>query len=199
MKKLFLLITCLVVGSLVLFSCGGSKSAKVDNKALAEEFENAPSWVLDGGGSMEGGMAAVGSAAIGDAGMNFARTEALANGRDELARQLGVKVKNMVKNFTQTTGIGDSETVDKVSSQVSKQVTSETLTGSRQKESWISPSATYYVLVVVDPEIVKESVKNSIQTSLKNEQALWQQFQAKKAYDELDKEIEKEFGDFKGQ
>lgn len=198
MKKMLLLMVCLVLGSFVLFSCS-SNTAKVDNEALSKEFENAPSWVLDGGGSMEGGMAAVGSAKIGSAGMNFARTEALANGRDELARQLGVKVKNMVKNFTQTTGIGDSETVDKVSSQVSKQVTNETLTGSRQKDSWISPSATFYALVVVDPEIVKESVKNSVQTSLKNEQALWQQFQAKKAYDELDKEIEKEFGDYKTQ
>jgi len=154
---------------------------------------------MDGGGSMEGGMAAVGSAKIGNAGMNFARTEALANGRDELARQMSVKVKNMVKNFTQSTGIGDDETVDKVSSQVSKQVANQTLNGSRQKDSWISPSSTLYVLVAVDPAIVKESIKNAVQTSFKNEQALWQQFQAKKAYDELDKEIDKEFGDFKTQ
>lgn len=195
MKKMALSIVCIVLGLVFLFSCGG-KTAKIDNKALSEEFENAPSWVLDGGGS-EGGMAAVGSAPIGNAGMNFAMTEALANGRDELARQMSVKVKNMVKNFAQTTGIGDSETVDKVSAQVSKQVTNQTLNGSRQKDSWISPSSTLYVLVGVDPEIVKESIKNSIQTSFKSDQALWQQFQAKKAYDELDNEIEKEFGNFK--
>jgi len=198
MKKTVLSVICVMFGLMMLVSCSGNK-AKVDNKALSKEFENAPKWVLDGGGAMEGGMAAVGSAQIGKAGMNFARTEALANGRDELARQLSVKVKNMVKNFTQTTGIGDDETVDRVSSQVSKQVTNQTLNGSRQKDSWISPSSTYYVLVAVDPAILQESLKNSIQTSFKNEQALWQQFQAKKAYDELDNEIKKEFGDFKTQ
>ncbi len=197
MKKMLVSVVMLVGCAVALAGCGGSKTAKIDNKEIANEFANAPSWVLDGGGTMEGGVAAVGSAAIGKAGMNFARTEALANGRDELARQVSLKVKNMVKNFTQTTGIGDSETVDKVSSQVSKQVANQTINGSRQKDSWISPSSNLYVLVAVDSSIAKQAIKNAVQTSLKNEQALWQQFQAKKAYDELDKEIDKEFGDFK--
>ncbi len=197
MKKTLVSVIMLVGCAVALAGCGGSKTTKIDNKQIATEFANAPSWVLDGGGSMEGGIAAVGSAAVGKAGMNFARTEALANGRDELARQLSLKVKNMVKNFTQTTGLGDSETVDKVSSQVSKQVANQTINGSRQKDSWISPSANLYILVAVDSSIAKDAIKNAVQTSLRNEQALWQQFQAKKAYDDLDKEIEKEFGDFK--
>ena len=41
---------------------------------------------------------------------------------------------------------------------------------------------------------VAKAVKEQVQTSYKNEQALWQQFQAKKANEELDAEIEKEFG-----
>jgi len=148
---------------------------------------------------MEGGTAAVGSAKIGKAGINFARTEAMANGRNELARQVSVKVKNLVKNFTQTTGIGDSETVEKVSSEVSKHLSNETLIGSRQKEAWISPSSELYVLVVIDPAAIRHTIKDSVQTSLRNEQALWQMFQAKKAHEELEKEIEKEFGEFKNQ
>ena len=36
---------------------------------------------------------------------------------------------------------------------------------------------------------------NSVQTSPKNDQTLWQEFQAKKAHEELDDEIEKEFGE----
>jgi hypothetical protein len=62
---------------------------------------------------------------------------------------------------------------------------------------WISPSKDLYVLVFIDNETLKTSVKNSVQTSMKNEAALWQQFQAKKAYDDLEKEIEKEFGSYK--
>ena len=172
----------------MIAGCSTTPKAVPDSSELAD----APSWVLDGGGSIEGGSAAVGSARIGNAGMNFARTEALANARDELARQLSLKVKNMVKNFTQTTGIGDDETVDKVSSQVSKQVANQTLNGSKQKDTWISPSSNLYVLVVIDSSSLKNAIKNSVKTSFKNEQALWQQFQAKKGHDELDKEIEKE-------
>ena len=53
------------------------------------------------------------------------------------------------------------------------------------------------MLVVLDPATVAKAVQENVQTSLRNEQALWQQFQAKKAHDELDSEIEKEFGEFK--
>jgi len=192
MKKLFVLLTVLVFALVFIGGCASTPST-------VDEYEDAPSWVLDGGSSVEEGSAAVGSAKISKAGMNFTRTEALAYARDELAKQLGVKVKNMVKNFTQSTGIGDDETVDKVSSQVSTQVTKETISGSRQKDIWISPSKDLYVLVYIDSETLKASVKNSVQTSMKNEAALWQQFQAKKAYDDLDKEIEKEFGAYKNQ
>ncbi len=196
MKKVLLVMAAFVFGCVFIAGCGGG-SDNVANKELADEFKDAPAWVL--GGGMEGGNSAVGSAKVGNAGMNFYRTEAMAHARSELARQLGVKVKDLVKNFQQVTGIGDDETVDKVSSQVSKQVTSQVLTGSKQKDMWISPSKELYVLMAIDPDILKNMVRDSVQTSYKNEKALWQKFQAQKAHEELDKEIEKEFGEFKDQ
>ncbi|MBE9504319.1 MAG: LPP20 family lipoprotein [Proteobacteria bacterium] len=192
MKKALYSLIFIALTSLLLAGCGGPE--KIAEPVMADEFANAPKWVLDP--SMEGGLSAVGSAKLGKAGLQFTRTEALANGRDELARIMSVKVKNLVKNFTQTTGIGDAETVDKVASQVSKQVANQTLNGSKQKDLWISPSKELFVLVVLDPAAVAKAVQENVQTSLRNEQALWQQFQAKKAHDELDSEIEKEFGEF---
>ncbi len=196
MKKVLLVMIVFMFGCVFLAGCGGG-SGKIANKEMANEFKDAPAWVL--GGGVEGGNSAVGSARIGNAGMNFYRTEAMSQARSELARQLSLKVKDLVKNFQQVTGIGDDETVDKVSSQVSKQVASQVLTGSKQKDMWVAPSKELYVLVVIDPDVLKNSVKDSVQTSYKNEKALWQQFQSKKAHEELDKEIEKEFGDFKDQ
>ncbi|MFQ5561334.1 MAG: LPP20 family lipoprotein [Nitrospinota bacterium] len=193
--KRFLLYTCLVGFTVGFFGGCSSKTAQVDSDTLKGEFKNAPNWVLSS--DMEGGLSAVGSAKIGNAGMAFAKTEAMTLGRDEISRQMNVKVKSLVKNFTQVTGIGDDEVVDKVSSQVSKQVVKQVLSGSKQKNLWISPSNELYVLVVVDPSIIKETIKNSVATSYKNDEALWQQFQAKKAHEDLDKEIEKEFNDFK--
>lgn len=192
MKKFLLVLVVLGTLSLMLTGCGGKK----EPETLANPcFNGAPAWVIDP--SMEGGLTGLGSAKIGAAGMSFARTEAMAVARDEIARTMSVKVKNMFKNFTQQTGVGDDQTVDKVATNVSKQVASQTLAGSRAKNTWISPCNELYIHVVLDPESVQEAVKKQVQTSLRNEKALWQQFQAKKAHDELDKEIEKEFSSMK--
>ena len=195
MKKGICSIAMLMMVTVLMFGCASTPTLT----PAQSELENAPDWVKDGGSSIEGGSASTGNAKIGAAGMNFARTEALAAARDELARQISIKVKNMTKSFTQSIGNGDAETVDRVSTQVSKQVANQTLQGSKQRSTWISPLNNLYVLVVIDENSLKNAVKNSVQTSFKNEQALWQEFLAKKAHEELNKEVEKEFGDHKNQ
>ncbi|HIC96905.1 MAG TPA: hypothetical protein EYP11_00690 [Aquificaceae bacterium] len=190
MRKAILIPVAGIVSVSFLVSCG--------KKEVKTGFEGdpclrgAPAWVLnpEAGGSK---VASVGSARLGKAGLQFARTEALSNARDELARMIEIRVKNMVKNFMQVTGVGDAETVDRVSVQVSKQVAYQTIRGSKQVALWRSPCNELFVLVSVDPKMVKDFIKAQVETSLRNEQALWQLYQAKKAYQELDKEIEKEF------
>lgn len=190
MKKLLFL--SLIVLSFAIVGCG-SKTADTNVANANACLAGAPDWVLAGGA--EGGLSAVGAAAIGKAGVNFARTEALANGRDEIARVLGVKVNNMFKQFTQTTGVGDDQTVDKVSANVSKQVASQMISGSKQAGSWVSPCNELYILVAVDATLAQQAIKEQSLSSLRNEQALWQQFQAKKAQEELDNAIKAEFKD----
>lgn len=192
MKKI--LLPVFLVGILMLsFGCS-SKQVALDGSKLNACFSDAPTWVIAGGA--EGGVSAVGAAKISKAGFNFSRTEALANGRDEIARILAVKVNNMFKTFTQSTGIGDTETVDKVSANVSKQVASQMLSGSKQLNLWVAPSPCdeIYVLVGVDANMAQTAIKEQTMSSFKNEQALWQQFQAKKAQDELEAAVEAEFG-----
>lgn len=191
MKKVFPSIIIFLLCFTVAVGCS-KKASKIDNKALADEFKNAPEWVLDG--TKEGFFSSVGSATIGKSGIQFARTEAMAQGRSELSRQISLKVKDLVNNFTQQIGPGTDYTVDKLSKQISKQVTNETLNGSKQKDLWISPSSDLYVLVVIDPDIIKQSVRNHVMSSYRNDDAKWQQFQANNGSEELDKEIEKTFG-----
>ncbi len=191
MRKLITISVASLIGVSFLTSC-----AKKEKVATGFEedpcFKGAPQWVLNP--QVEGSkIAAVGSAKLGRAGFQFARTEALANARDELARMIEIRVKNMIKNFMQVTGVGDAETVDRVSVQVSKQVAYQTIRGSKQVAMWRSPCGELFVLVGVDPEMVKDFIKTQLETSLKNEQALWQMYQAKKAHEELEREIEKEF------
>lgn len=191
LKRLCILLIILAVAILPFTGCS-KKVKQVDNEALEEEFAHAPAWVLNG--HEEGTISAVGSAVIGKSGMQFAKTEALAHGRNELARQVSTKVKALVNNFVEQTGLGDDQLVDRFSKQVTKQVTNESLSGSRQKDLWISPSKELYVLVVMDPAAVKQTVKKQLTTTYRNDQARWQEFKAKNGEAELDKEIEKTFG-----
>ena len=189
-KRLITVAFCLMM-ALMIAACG-KQVKKVDNEALEKEFAHAPAWVLDG--YLDGEISGVGSARIGKGGIQFARTEALAKARDELARQVSVKVQSLVNNFVQQAGLGDEQMADAFSKQVTRQVTNETLAGSKQREMWISPSSDLYVIVVMDAATVKESVKKGVVSGLRQDDARWQEYQAKNADAELDKEIEKTFG-----
>lgn len=193
MKKKSMVMFGVSVLSVIVFA-GCASSPKDSTGKVQNELSNAPTWVKD-----PGALGAYGSAKVGKLGMEFARTEALASARRHLAVSMSTKVKALVKRFEQATGLGDQETQDRVSEQTSRELGNITLNGARQKDIWISPSGDVYAYVVIDESVAKDSIKNAVSTSYKNDQALWQQFQAKKANEELDKEIDKEFGNFKQQ
>ncbi|PLX69882.1 MAG: hypothetical protein C0603_02815 [Denitrovibrio sp.] len=185
MKKLILLLAAM---SLLMVGCIGGQA----KKELADPcFKDAPQWVINP--QVEGAIAATGSAKKSAGGMQFTRDAAMANARSEISRVLEVKVKTMMKDFTQVTGVGDAQTVDKVTSSVSKQVSSQVLQGTMQKDAWFSPCSELYVLVVLDPSKVAMETKKQVVSSMKKDDALWQQFQAQKAQKDLDAAVDKEF------
>lgn len=190
MLKTSLVYSIIVAIAVGIVGC----SSKVDSiaqapKEIKNELVDAPKWVLATQDNVKG-INAAGSARIGKAGMQFAITEAEANGRDQMARQIQIKVATMVKNFTQQTGVGDTQTVDKVVSNVSRQVTQQELIGTQRKDLWISPSGELWVLISMSDQSVS-AVRNAVKSSFKNDDALHQQVLAKQAQDELDKELEK--------
>jgi hypothetical protein len=151
----------------------------------------APDWVLIGGEADR--LRSVGAAQITKQGIQFARTKAMVNARDEMARMISVKVNNILKDFTQITGIGDDETVDRVTTSVAKQLASWAISGTTQRVMWQSPCNELYVQIAADPDAVKKFLKSSITASYRYDNALWQQFQSQKAQDELDAAIADEF------
>lgn len=149
----------------------------------------APEWAC-GNASPDGAIAAVGSAPLSKLGQNFSRREAMASARSNLAQQIQTLVKDKVELFTRATGVGGAEVADKVSTQVSKQVAKVTLNGSKQMKYWQNPSTQdIYVLVGVSESAMNQEVKNSVKSSFKNDDALWQQFQSKQALESLEKEF----------
>ena len=195
MKPIWLTLTVVSLTLVLALAGCGKTMKKIDNERLEEEYQHAPDWVLAQVDAET--FSAVGSARIGKGGIQFARTEALANARSELARQVSVKVRGLVNTFAQQTGIGDDQTLDAFSKQVSKLVTDETLAGSREKDTWISPSSDIYVLAVLEKVEVKDSVRRQVLSGYQQDRAQWQEFKARNGNEELDAEIEKAFSDGK--
>jgi hypothetical protein len=118
----------------------------------------------------------------------MAATEA----RVQLAQNMKVQVQNMIKQYAETTGAGSKETVDRVNTSVTKQITDQTLQGTKIFRSIVAPDGTMYVLVGLDEVAAQKLTENAVKTSMNNDQAAWQQFKAQKGHDELAAEIAKQ-------
>ncbi|MDQ1263920.1 MAG: hypothetical protein QG559_921 [Campylobacterota bacterium] len=153
-----------------------------------QENSTAPKWTCVP--ELKGFYSAVGIAERSAAGMAYMRKVALANGRSDLAQQIQTLVKDKITIYTGTTGSAKSETVDQATETVTKQVAKVDLAGSKAIDMWTAPSGALYMLVTVSKDDANEQIRSNLRTSFKNEQALWQQFKAKNALEDLEKEFE---------
>jgi len=190
MKK-FAYLAAGVALSTLLISCGGDIKQEVADCVFPDAPGTAaPGWVCDEPvKDLE--VSAVGSATKSGAGHDFMKSMASTAARVQLAQNMKVQVRNMIKQYVETTGAADTETVDKVMTSVTKQITNETLIGTKIYKTRTSPNGNLYVLVGMDSTSVEQATQKALKTSMKNERALWQQFKAQKTQDELAAEISK--------
>ena len=178
---------------IALAGCAGkaAKGITVEEVSIIEECfypdspdAKAPLWIC--GAPIEGlALHAVGITEKSNAGFSFMRQVAAADARTILAQEMRVQVQNMVKIYAETTGQGDTETVDRVNSVVTKQITSETLEGARIIRYLSSPEETLYILIGMDENAVRDSIKNAVSSSLRDDEAAWQQLRAQQEQEEL--------------
>ena len=197
-KTMFKTLSAAAVATLLLTGCGQAPAPKAEVKKEVADFRCkqdgvlAPEFTCDP--YAEGSIVSLGIAKMNAGGdKSMQRTEAMASARDGLARQIEVKVSNLFKSFKSTTGSGDAATFDKATSDVSKQLASQTLSGSRQVgRSWRHPSTNeLFVMVGISNAPVKAKMEEAVKTSFKNDKAMYQKFLASKADGELDRELEK--------
>lgn len=187
-----LLISAVALG---VTACSTPAKKEVAAECVFPNSEKAaPLWVCDG--PVEGiAVAATGSAPKSAAGIDFMKQMAATSARTKLAQQMQVHVQNSIKQYAETTGVGDSETVDRVNTSTTKQITDQSLVGTKTVRSITGPDGTMYVLVGLDDVSAQKLTESAIKTSMNNEKALWQKFQAGKAQDELAADIAKMKGD----
>jgi hypothetical protein len=195
------LISIAIAGVAVsIASCGGGSTTPVKQEPVVQAPEcvwpdaptvAAPSWICDV--PVEGiAVGAPGSAAKTAAGYEFQKQMAATAARVQLAQRTQVRVANMVKQYAEVTGSGSTETVDMVNTSVTKQITDQTLVGSRIYRSTTSPAGTVWVLMGIDEASLTQTAERAVRSSLGNDAALWQQFKAQKGQDELASEIAKQ-------
>jgi len=186
-KTRFSLIASMITMAFFLTACSGSddvKQAAQDCVFPDAPGDAAPGWICDE--PVEGvEVSAVGVAEKSAAGHSFMKNMAATDARVQLAQAMKVHVQNMVKQYAETTGAADSETVDKVNTSVTKQITDETLVGTKIYKTRTSPNGALYVLLGMDPSTAAQATQDALTTSMGNDKALWQQFKAQKGQDEL--------------
>jgi hypothetical protein len=189
-------ITNMLLTSVVALGVAACSSAPAKVEKMAEcvfpgSDREAPLWVCDA--PVEGmTVGAVGAAAKSDAGIAFMKQMAATEARVQLAQNMKVQVQNMIKQYAETTGAASAETVDRVNTSVTKQITDQTLQGTRIFRSIVGPDGTMYVLVGLDEVGAQKLTETALKTSMNNDQAAWQQFKAQKGQDELAAEIAKQ-------
>ncbi len=175
-----------VAVALLLTACGSDevKQAAPDCVFPDTPSASAPGWICDE--PVEGvEVSAVGVAEKSAAGYSFMKNMAATDARVQLAQSMKVRVQNMVKQYAETTGAADTETVDKVNTSVTKQITDESLIGTKIFKTRTSPKGALYVLLGMDASSAAQATQAALTTSMNNDNALWQQFKAQKGQDEL--------------
>ena len=137
----------------------------------------------------KGGMAAVG---LGESrNTQLAISKAKVEARKNLAQSVQVKIENLEKAFIEEVGEASGSEMNELFSSATKQITAQELQGTvpkMQKYEVNDGITTAYVLMVLNPEIIHDSLKNS------NKPKLYERYRASKAFEELDKEM-KEYED----
>ena len=195
MTKLLKNVALIALATISFTACSSKEEPKPQKYnptfTCQQEGVDAPRWTCIP--EVEGYYAGVGVAEKSAAGTAHMRRVALMNGRSDLAQQIQTQVKDKIEGFTRATGNGSSETVDKVTTAVTKQVAKVDLKGSKAIDMWNAPSGAIYMLVAVPEKnvnaAVKDALKKTVNSSFKDDNALWQQFQSKQALEQLDKEF----------
>ena len=190
MSKSKTLILSLATAGMLFSGCADKTpqlESTIEGECVIEGIEAKP-WVCGATNVDSDFYADTGSAPMNKMGFGFTKREAVMDARSNLAQQIQTDVKDKMDRFMRSTGLGNAQTSDKVVTAVTKQVAHVTLKGSKQTKLWQTPN-TVFVMVTVGKDSVNETAMKAAVSSFKNDDALWQQFQAKQGLEGLEKEF----------
>jgi len=193
--KIIKISSLIIAGSILLSACGGTTPTKQLVETSADPY---PEWFYNP--VIENGLAAASCVPIPGVNVSAAQKHATANGRSNLAFQIGSKVKAMSKAYERITSTNEGSSVGGNFEEVTKQVTSEHLTGARAvKFARVidDNKKMLCALVTLNPETSNNlftGILKATNTNLSpdSEAVLKEQFLAYKSEQQMDRELEKQ-------
>jgi hypothetical protein len=177
--KTFKIIAILMIGILLIAGCG-KKDVKGPKKVYQPEWfnlQNSPEYVQTYGKATK-------------VNENSSFDAARANAMLQAAQYVETYVKGMVKNYEEEAGVENPQVLA-LTSKVVKEISNAKFTNVMvtKQETIILENERFQTFVRVS--IPKETVNKNLMDKIKNEEALYNQFKASQAFDELEKEIDK--------
>ena len=122
--------------------------------------------------------------------MQLAVDKATADARAELARKIGVKVDDIVKRFSEEVGTGENAQILQQFTTATKQVTSQTISGTNISKKHIVKDGTNWRAYVL-MEYPLGAANQMILQQIKQNEQMYTRFRATQTFEELEREVEK--------
>lgn len=122
---------------------------------------------------------------------NAAETAAYANAMQEAAQYVEAHVQGMVKNFMEESGFENPQVLQ-MTSQVTRVVANAQFSGTTvsQRRTFVVENGRYQTFVRVS--IPKNEINRNLTQQIRNEEALYNQFRASQAFQELDTQLDRQ-------
>ncbi len=122
---------------------------------------------------------------------NASEQAAYANAMQEAAQYVEAHVQSMIKNYVEEAGVEDPQVLALTSS-VARVIANAKFSGTQisRRESYTLENDRYQTFVRVS--IPSSEVNRSLRDQIKNEEALYNQFKASQAFQELDRVLEEQ-------
>lgn len=176
------LTTLAIAGAMLFVGCGGSKTQAPRNESGMPDFVLNP--------PKEAGFL-FGTGIAEQQSMQLAKETADIRAKKEIAKVLGDKISNLMKDFLGQAGIGQGAEVTEFVQSVTKSVTEVDLVGCTIEKREYVDGKMYSLAKYPLDETMRKMIMDVVNKDLSSRQALLSEFRAKQGFEDLEKELDK--------
>lgn len=169
----------------MLCACGGARTVDLAPSTNKETVKQIPDWFLQPPTDAEHLYA---SASATSRDMQIALQKAKATAQMDLAQQLGTRLGDLTRQFSEETGMAEDSQLLSQFSSATKTVTDQAMSGARVEKKELLPERQVYraYLQMVLPI---GQANQLLMDKIKNNQPLYTRLRASQAYADLDREL----------